>query len=95
MAEHDESAIYWAGMPLRPDAGDARYIARWATIAEGWQAPTSTELRGLLRASGVSQMEAGRTTGYTGRTARNWCSGATSIPYAAWFVLRETWLASE
>ena len=86
----DESAAYWRDSPT-PDPSDPHYAVRWATLAEGWQPPSTDELRGLLKAADWSQQAAGRMTGYTGRTARNWCSGATRIPFAAWFVLRETW----
>ncbi len=88
------AAMYWSARPQRPEPGAESYAARWATIAEGWTQPSTDELRGLLKAMGISQQEAGRMTGYTPRTARNWCLGTTPIPYAAWFVLRETWVNS-
>jgi len=85
----DESAAYWRD---NPQPGGEHHATRWATIAENWQAPCPNELRGLIKAAGWSQQAAGRMTGHTGRTARNWCSGATRIPFAAWFVLREMYL---
>ena len=87
----EDAAAYWSASPT-PDPSDPHHAVRWATLAEGWQPPSTDELRGLLKAAGWSQQAAGRLAGFTGRTARNWCSGATPIPYAAWFVLRETYL---
>lgn len=94
MTDVTTAAMYWSGKPQRPARDAEAYATRWATIAEGWTPPSPSELRGLLKAMGISQQEAGRMTGYAARTARTWCSGARPIPYAAWFVLRETWVRS-
>ncbi len=88
------AAMYWSSRPQRPEPGAESYAMRWAAIAEGWTPPSPSELRGLLKAMGISQQAAGRMTGYAARTARTWCSGARPVPYAAWFVLRETWVWS-
>ena len=96
MTDHNvtTAAMYWSARPQRPTRDAEAYASRWATIAEGWTPPSTDELRGLLKAMGVSQQAAARMTGYSPRTGRNWCTGARPIPYAAWFVLRETWVRS-
>ncbi|MCB9553489.1 MAG: hypothetical protein H6705_16730 [Myxococcales bacterium] len=69
-----------------------RWLSCWATPDEGWTPPSATELRGLLDAAGLSQMGAARLIGVTGRAVRHWCAGDSTVSYAQWFTLRESYL---
>ncbi|MDV7210069.1 KorC repressor protein [Azotobacter beijerinckii] len=64
---------------------------------DGWQQPTSDEVRELLRIiaarKGISQYSGKMAARFLGlgeqgdRTLRRWTGGHTPIPYAAWALL--------
>ncbi|MEQ9078162.1 MAG: helix-turn-helix transcriptional regulator [Sandaracinaceae bacterium] len=70
------------------ESDPTRYAQMWAAADQGWVGPTPEQLRGLVRASGLSGSEIARRIGVTPRAWRRWLAdpseGQTRIPYAAW-----------
>ena len=53
-----------------------------------WEAPTSNEVRTLVKMSGMTGAEVASLVGIcNSRTVRRWVGGDAPIPYAAWAIL--------
>lgn len=49
--------------------------------------PTPTDVRALMRSSGLTGSQVGDIVGVDGRTVRKWTGGERSMPYSAWRLL--------
>lgn len=52
-----------------------------------YQAPTTEELRGLMKDCGWTGAKVGALVGVDSRTVRRWTGGERPIPYSAWRLL--------
>lgn len=55
--------------------------------APGWQPPSVSEFRELLRVADLSASKAGMLVGVDGRKIRKWAGGEGEPPYAVWRLL--------
>jgi len=55
--------------------------------APGWQSPSVSEFRELLRVADLSASKAGLLVGVDGRKIRKWAGGDGEAPYAVWRLL--------
>ena len=53
----------------------------------GWQPPSVSEFRELLRVADLSASQAGQLVGVDGRKIRKWAGGEGEVPYAVWRLL--------
>lgn len=80
-------------MPVTKDIQAAREAAAQlgivsiAPYSEGWQAPSTDEIRALLALANLSGSKAGALVGVDGRTVRRWTGGNSTIPFACWALL--------
>lgn len=64
-----------------------RHQKIWATPLEGWTKPDESMIRGLLKAAGLTQLEAAKQIGISVQHLGRYLSGKTPITFAVWNVL--------
>lgn len=56
-------------------------------FAQGWERPSTDDVRIILRLAGFTESQAGRYVGVDPRNIRKWKAGAPPPTYAGWCLL--------